>query len=172
MPALDPAIPRPRAAVLEAFRAREPGSVGHLYQEYGGAVYAVAYRVLGRDDLAEAATRQTFARAWQAADRMDPDRVAEWLVTLAKVSALELSHEHAVAHTDADLDTLDAVWRVRRTIDELQPEQAIIVRLQHVEGLSLPEIAARLDVPLGVVRARAERAHQKLGSLLGNLRTG
>jgi RNA polymerase sigma-70 factor (ECF subfamily) len=142
-----------------------------LYREYGGAVYAVAYRVLGRDDLAEEATRQTFARAWQAADRVDPERnPAEWLATLAKVSAIELSHERAVVHTDADLDTLDAVWRVRRAIEQLPPEQAIIVRLQHLDGLSLPEIAMRLEMPLATVRARAQRAHQQLATLVGRLR--
>ena len=172
MPALDPTIPRPRAAVLDAFRARRPGAARDLYREYGRAVYAVAHRVLGRDDLAEEATKKTFARAWKAAERMDPDRDwADWLLALAKVSAIELSHEQAPSQRDADLDTLDAVWRVRRAIDELPPEQAIIVRLQHIEGLSLPAIATRLDVPLGMVRARAERAHRSLSMLLGNLRS-
>ena len=45
-----------------------------MYREYGRLAYAVAYRVLGRDDLAEEAVQQTFVRAWQAADRIDVDR--------------------------------------------------------------------------------------------------
>src|SRR6476620_8652110 len=63
-----------RSAGLRAFRRREPDAVRELYREYGRLAYAVAYRVLGRDDLAEEAVQQTFVRAWQAADRLDVDR--------------------------------------------------------------------------------------------------
>src|SRR5256885_4453734 len=54
-------------AELDAFRRREPGAVRALYRGYGRLVYAVAYRVLGRRDLAEDAVQETFVRAWQAA---------------------------------------------------------------------------------------------------------
>ena len=53
---------------------------------YGSLVYAVAYRTLGRSDLAEEATQQTFVRAWQAADRIDVLRdPAPWLATIARM---------------------------------------------------------------------------------------
>ena len=57
--------------VRAAFRRRDAGAVRAMYREYGHLVYAVAHRVLGRDDLAEDATQQTFVRAWQAADRFE-----------------------------------------------------------------------------------------------------
>jgi RNA polymerase sigma-70 factor (ECF subfamily) len=73
------------SAVLAAFRRRDAGAVRALYRDYGRLVYGVARRVLGRDDLAEEATQQTFMRAWQAADRLDADRdPAPWLATIAR----------------------------------------------------------------------------------------
>src|SRR5439155_5829827 len=100
-------------------------TVRELYRDFGGSAYAVAHRVLGRDDLAEEATRRTFERAWSATDRLGTEGDdGEWLATLAKESAFELARERAVLHDDADADTLDALWRARRAIDQLSPEQA------------------------------------------------
>src|SRR4029077_19299813 len=76
------------AEVLDAFRLRDPLAVRTLYREYGRLVYGVALRALGRADLAEEATQQTFVRAWQAADRIDVSRdPAAWLATISQRSA-------------------------------------------------------------------------------------
>jgi RNA polymerase sigma-70 factor (ECF subfamily) len=151
-------------------------------------VYAVARRVLGHHELAEEATQQTFVRAWQAAARIDVDRdPAPWLATIAKRAAIDLYRREArrparalndVAADDPalvslppDLDALDAVWHVRRAIETLPPEEATIVRLQHLDGLTQREISDELGIALGTVKSRSHRAHQKLAALLGHLRS-
>jgi RNA polymerase sigma factor (sigma-70 family) len=173
--------------VLDAFRRREPVAVTEMYREYGRLVYTVALRALGRVDLAEEATQQTFVQAWQAADRIDIDRdPAPWLATIAKRVAIDIYRREArrpaaalddVAPDDdalvtlpPQLDTLDAVWRVRQAIETLPGDEAMIVRMQHLEGLTHNEIAEKLDIPLGTVKSRSHRAHQKLATLLGHLR--
>jgi len=172
---------------LLAFRRGDPQAVRVLYREYGRLVYAVALRALGRADLAEDATQQTFVRAWQAADRIDVDRdPAPWLATIAKRVAIDIYRREArrpagslddAAPDDTalvtlppELDTLDAVWRVRHAIDTLPSEESEIVRMQHLEGMTHSEISEKLDVPLGTVKSRSHRAHQKLAALLGHLR--
>jgi RNA polymerase sigma-70 factor (ECF subfamily) len=86
-----------RSAVLRAFQRREPDAVRALYREYGRLAYAVAYRVLGRDELAEEAVQQTFVRAWQAADRIDVDRdPGPWLATIAKHAAIDVYRRPAL----------------------------------------------------------------------------
>ena len=174
-------------AVLDAFRRREPAAVHTMYREYGRLVYAIAHRVLGRNDLAEDATQQTFVRAWQAADRLDIDRdPASWLATIAKHAAIDVYRHESRRDADAltnvaanhpavvtlppELDTLDAAWHVRRAIDSLPPDEADIVRLQHLEGLTHNEIADKLGIALGTVKSRSHRAHRKLAGLLGHLR--
>lgn len=176
--------------VLEAFRHREPASVRLVYREYGQLVYAVAHHVLGRHELAEEATQQTFVRAWQAADRVHIDRdLAPWLATIAKRVAIDIyrrearrpaqpsadivsmsDHGQALMMQSADSDSFDAVWRVRKAIDELSVEEASVVRLQHLDGLTHIEIAEKLGIPLGTVKSRSHRAHQRLAGLLGSLR--
>jgi len=177
-------------SVLEAFGRREPSAVRLVYREYGQLVYAVAHHVLGRHELAEEATQQTFVQAWQAADRFDIDRdPAPWLATIAKRVAVDIHRREArrPAQPSSDIstmvdrsgalmtqspdpDSLDAVWRVRKAIDALSSEEATIVRLQHLEGMTQTEIADKLGIPLGTVKSRSHRAHQQLSRLLGDLR--
>jgi RNA polymerase sigma-70 factor (ECF subfamily) len=174
-------------SVLAAFAQRDPTAVRALYRRYGRLVYAVAHRVLGRRDLAEDAVQQTFVRAWQAADRFDVTRdPAPWLATIAKRAAIDIHRrEHrrptfsldGIATDDRgavspppDIESLDTVWHVRRAIDTLSPEEATIVRLQHIDGMTHAEIAERLGIALGTVKSRSHRAHRKLATRLGHLR--
>jgi RNA polymerase sigma factor (sigma-70 family) len=174
--------------VLVAFRRREPSGIRALYREYGRLVYAVAYRVLGRQDLAEEAAQETFVRAWKAADRFDVERdPASWLATIAKRAAIDVyrrearrpavalsevaAGDRALVSLPPELGTLDAVWHVRRAIDELPPDEATIVRLQHLDGMTHNEISEQLGIALGTVKSRSHRAHRKLAGLLGHLRS-
>jgi RNA polymerase sigma-70 factor (ECF subfamily) len=174
-------------AALAAFQRREPDAVRALYRQYGRLVYAVAYRVLGRQDLAEDAVQQTFVRAWQAADRLDVDRdPAAWLATIARRVAIDAYrqtarrpagalddvavNDPAVVHLPPDLGSIDAVWRVRRAIHELAPDEATVVRMQHLDGMTHTEIADKLSIAVGTVKSRSNRAHKKLAVLLGHLR--
>jgi len=172
---------------LEAFRHGDPAGTRALYQAYGRLVYAVAHRVLGSHELAEEATQQTFVRAWQAADRIDVDRdPAAWLATIAKRAAIDIyrrearrpkralddvaADEPALVTLPPDLGAIDAVWHVRRAIDELPGDEATVVRLQHLDGLTQQEIAEQLGIALGTVKSRSHRAHQRLAAVLGHLR--
>ena len=179
--------PRPSRDDLEAFRRGDPAGTRALYQSYGRLVYAVAHRVLGSHELAEEATQQTFVRAWQAADRIDVDRdPSAWLATIAKRSAIDIyrrearrpkraladvpADDPALVTLPPDLGALDAVWRVRHAIDELPADEATVVRLQHLDGLTQHEIAERLGLALGTVKSRSHRAHQRLAAVLAHLR--
>jgi RNA polymerase sigma factor (sigma-70 family) len=179
--AIDPAL-------LNAFRRRESGAVSAMYREYGHLVYAVAYRVLGQRELAEEAAQQAFVSAWKAAENIDVDRdPASWLATIAKRAAIDIyrrearrptrpladvaENDRAVVSLPPDVDTLDAVWHVRRAIAALPADEASIVRLQHLDGMTQTEIADKLGIALGTVKSRSYRAHRKLAGLLGHLRT-
>ncbi|HEV7523326.1 MAG TPA: RNA polymerase sigma factor [Acidimicrobiia bacterium] len=173
------------ASTLQAFRDRDAAAVRAMYREYGKLVYAVAHRFLGRHDLAEDAVQQTFVRAWQSAHRIDVDRdPAPWLATIAKHVAIDIYRREARRPTTALTDVmtrdrtdvnvspeaLDAVWHVRRAIDELPIDEATVVRLQHIDGLTQREISDQLGVALGTIKSRSHRAHRKLAGLLGHLR--
>jgi RNA polymerase sigma-70 factor (ECF subfamily) len=174
--------------MLEAFRRREDEAVRAMYREYGKLVYAVAHRTLGRPDLAEEAAQQTFVRAWQAADRIDVDRdPASWLATIARRVSIDIYRresrrpataiddvapdDRAVVSLPPDLGAIDAVWHVRKAIDALPSDEATVVRLQHLDGLTQSEISEKLGIALGTVKSRSHRAHRALAATLGHLRS-
>lgn len=156
-----------------------------MYREYGHLVYAVAHRALGRHDLAEEAVQHTFVSAWQAADRLDTSRdPAPWLATIARRAAIDIYRRESRRPTSAPIDltarerpapttsaeSLDAAWHVRRAIDALPSDEATIVRLQHLDGMTHREISEKLGLALGTVKSRSYRAHRSLAGLLGHLR--
>ncbi len=174
-------------STIAAFTRREPSAVRVFYAEYGRLVYVVSFRVLRDHALAEEATQQTFVRAWQAADHLDQERdPVPWLATIAKRVAIDiyrrearryanslenvLSDDPAVIELPPDLEVLDQVWHVRRAIDALPAEEATIMRLQHLDGLTHSEIAEKLGIALGTVKSRSHRAHGKLAAALRHLR--
>jgi RNA polymerase sigma-70 factor (ECF subfamily) len=164
----------------------DPDAVRAVYREYGRLVFAVAYKVLGDRRLAEEATQQAFLQAWRGAQSFQPTRdLAPWLATIARRAAIDiyrrearrtheplddLSSDAALVTLPDSAESLYEVWEVRRAIDELPDEERIVVRLQHLDGLTHAEIAARLGVPAGTVKSRSFRAHRHLAARLGHLR--
>ena len=169
------------------FRDGDADAVRSVYREYGRLVYAVAHKVLGDRSLAEDATQQTFVQAWKAAATYDPSRdLGPWLATIARRAAIDVHRRESRRSAQALEDVAPAhpaivtlppsaeqaydVWEVRRAIDELPDEEREVVRLQHLDGLTHAEVAARLDVPVGTVKSRSFRAHKRLAGRLGYLR--
>jgi RNA polymerase sigma-70 factor (ECF subfamily) len=175
------------AGVLDAFRRGEDDAVRALYREYGRLAYSVALRTLGRRDLADEATQQTFVQAWRSADRLDPARdPGPWLATIARRAAIDIYRREQRRTTDTlddvavddpavttlppDIDRWHDRWQVRLAIDALVDDEREVVRLQHLEGLTHTEIAARLGVPVGTVKSRSHRAHRRLAEALAHMR--
>ena len=173
--------------VVERFRRGDDEAIRLVYREYGRLVHAVALRVLGQRELAEEATQQAFVQAWRAASTFDSSRpLGPWLATITRRVAIDIHRREARRATTAlddvaaghgslitlppSPDALHDTWAVREAVDELPREEREIVRLQHLEGFSQQEIAERLSLPLGTVKSRSFRSHQRLATRLGYLR--
>jgi RNA polymerase sigma-70 factor, ECF subfamily len=173
--------------LVTRFADGDADAVRAVYREYGKLVFAVAYKVLSDRGLAEEATQQAFLQAWRSSSRFDVSReLGPWLATIARRAAIDVHRREArrvhesiddANPTDPALVTLPVsaekvydVWEIRRAIDELPPEEAALVRLQHLDGYSHSEIAEQLRIPVGTVKSRIFRAHRRLAGQLGHLR--
>lgn len=175
------------ADLASQFASGDPDSVRVVYQTYGRLVFSVAYKVLGDSSLAEDATQQTFVQAWRAAASYDPGRpLTAWLTTIARRVAIDVyrrerrhrAHENIETAESPELvvlppsaESIHDVLEVRQALEELPPQDRQLIRMQHLDDLSHAQIASELDIPLGTVKSRSFRAHRRLASLLGHLRT-
>jgi RNA polymerase sigma factor (sigma-70 family) len=175
------------ARLNAGFRDGDPDAVRAAYAAYGRRVYAVAYSILGEPGLSEEATQETFVKAWRSAERFDERRdLGPWLATIARrvsidiyrrethratgsLKAVPADHPALVSLPVAVEDVYDT-WEVRRAVSLLPPAEREVVRAQHFEGLTHPQIAARLGIPVGTVKSRSFQAHRRLASELGHLR--
>lgn len=168
--------------VIARFREGDPDAVRAVYRKYSGAVHTVARSIVGDPELTADVVQQTFIKAWRAAASFDSTRdLAPWLYAIARRTAIDaLRYErrptrgdHApetdVAVTPISFERTWEIFEVRRAIDDLPDEERSVVRLSHLDGLSHPEIAQRLEIAVGTVKSRSYRAHRRLAAVLSHL---
>ncbi|HUG84920.1 MAG TPA: sigma-70 family RNA polymerase sigma factor [Euzebya sp.] len=170
--------------LAKRFGDGDPDAVRAVYQRHAGAVTTVVRSLVGGDDaMCADVVQQTFINAWRAAHTFDTDReLAPWLYTIARRAAIDaLRHERRPTHGDHDVQTdvavmpesLDRMWEayeVRRALDDLPPDEREVLRLSHLVGLTHVEIGEQLGVPVGTVKSRTHRGHQRLAEKLAHLR--
>lgn len=166
------------------FRDGDAAALRDVYARYSGAVYTVAYSILRDRTRAADAAQVTFVNAWRAAPRFDIDQpLGPWLYTIARRAAIDTyRRERRLESTDPEV--LDGwpgsdgpsiersweAWEVRVAVDALPDEERQVVRLSWYDGFTHPEIAERLDVPVGTVKSRSHRAHRRLAAALAHVR--
>jgi RNA polymerase sigma-70 factor (ECF subfamily) len=170
---------------LAGFRAGDPDAVRVVYRRHAGAVHTVARSMVGDPELAAEVVQQTFLKAWRAAATFEEGKeMAPWLYAIARRTAIDvLRHErrpttggHGPEQDQAvTMISFDRTWEVlevREAVASLPDGEREVVRLQHLEGFSQAEVAERLGVPIGTVKSRSARAHQRLATTLGHLAPG
>lgn len=168
--------------VISRFRAGDEDAVRAVHQRYGGAVRTVARAMVGDPELVADVVQLTFIKAWRAAATFDADReLGPWLYTIARRTAIDVLRRERrpttgghLPEVEQSVDTISfeqtwLIFEVRRALDDLPPEEREVVRLSHLDGITHPEIAERLGIPLGTVKSRSARGMRRLAAALGHL---
>lgn len=133
----------------------------------GDRCLGIAYRILRDLDLAEDAVQTAYVSAWRELRSLrDPDRFESWLHrTLARACYEEARQTRRFAANVRALPLESASvpdgavgvveWdQLDRGIRRIPIEQRTVLVFHHYLGLTLPEIADRLDLPIGTVKSR------------------
>ncbi|MEO7318876.1 MAG: sigma-70 family RNA polymerase sigma factor [Chthoniobacteraceae bacterium] len=163
-------------------------SFEELYDRFSGVLFSTAYRVLNNREAAEDVLQDVFIQIWEKAPLYDPARgkPMTWAVTLTRnksIDRLRSTQRRNRLHDDVgresqtfeqfdDRSSFDALASgetgalVREAIQKLSKDQREAIELAFFSSLTQTEIAERLDVPLGTVKARIRRGMMKLKDVL------
>jgi RNA polymerase sigma-70 factor (ECF subfamily) len=178
---------RDDAALLRAHVAGDPAAFGEIVRRHRDRLWAVAIRTLGDREEAADAVQDALLSALRAADRFRADAaVTTWLHRIVVNACLDRlrRQQHrptvplpdtetvpAAARVPSQSPDVDTALTVRAALAQLPAEQRIALVLLDMEGYSVAEIAAMLNVAEGTVKSRCARGRARLAVLLGHLRT-
>jgi RNA polymerase sigma-70 factor (ECF subfamily) len=148
------------------------------------AHHALVWRMLRRrglsPDAAADAAQQTFLVAAERLDDIQPDSERAFLVGTALRVAHTLGRKNGRLQLEIDMDERmgdapnvsderAAVQLCDMALSKVDPDLVEVFVLFEVEGLSSPEIAALLEIPLGTVASRLRRAREQFRLVVGRI---
>ncbi|HEX7346903.1 MAG TPA: RNA polymerase sigma factor [Candidatus Limnocylindrales bacterium] len=127
-----------------------------------------AARLILRDaELARDAVQEAMIRAWRDVPGLrDPDRFDAWLQRLLANACLDLVRRRKRRVIEVELTPIDAPsahdfaggladrQMLETALGGLAPGHRAVVALHYLLGMSLPEVATSLGIPLGTAKSR------------------
>lgn len=166
---------------------RDRSAFRALFDTLAPAVKGLALRQGADAAAAEEIVQETFLTVWRKAALYAPERGSAnaWVYTIARNVRIDRLRREPIwqelteepdnrASDDPPADEALAAGqiqaRVRDVLNQLPPEQATVVRLAFIDGLSHAQIAEATGAPLGTVKTRMNLAYQKMRAALQELR--
>jgi RNA polymerase sigma-70 factor, ECF subfamily len=161
--------------LIDGLRSNDRDSLATIYDLYSGIAYGLALHTMGLPSEAEDVVQESFLALWRQAERLDPAKgVRSYLLTIVHNKAVDrLRQRGRRPETVLDLDAPipatgdnpeESVTKeserqsVRAAIVNLPPDQRRTVEMAYFAGLTLAEVASRMQVPLGTVKSRLRLA--------------
>jgi RNA polymerase sigma-70 factor, ECF subfamily len=181
---IDPESASDGQLVVAIGRWHEP-ALAEAYRRHGGAVHALARRVLGSGAAAEDVTQEVFLNLWKQPDRYDAGRgsLRTFLLTMAHgraVDALRAETARAAREQRNARDTVTAGYDIERHAWDLavadQVKEAVgtlpdgerqAIELAYFSGHTYREVATLLGEPEGTVKSRIRAGLRRLRGVLG-----
>lgn len=166
------------AELLSRFRSGCSPALEMIFERYETALFQFLVGILRDHHQAEDALQETFVRALERMDSVDPDHLRGWLFTVAYHQALLARRQQKARmvsverHNGVVKDRAPAPWlqaaalddarRLRELLEQLPAPQREVIRQRIYEGKRFREIAAELQCPLNTALARMHEGLKRL----------
>lgn len=159
-------------------------ALAEVYRRHGGAVHALARRILRSDTHAEEVTQEVFLDLWRTPEKFDAQRgtLRSFLLARAHGKAVDVvraeesrrrreertTRESATAPYEIDREVWDMTVadQVNEALGALPDELRRPIELAYFGGRTYQDVAVLLDQPEGTVKSRIRSG---LGRLRVNL---
>ncbi len=162
--------------LLAAVAKKDRAAFKALYDATSAKLFAIAFRILKRSDLAEEVLQDVYLKIWLRA----PEYLAKsgepmtWMGTIVRNRSIDVlrkrvervlsTKEDAMAFADETPDPFDmavqseALHALLSCMEELDPDHRKCLLLAYYHGFTHEEIAHQFSIPTGTVKSRIRRA--------------
>jgi RNA polymerase sigma-70 factor (ECF subfamily) len=171
------------AGLLRRIGLGDEDAMASFYREHGRVVFAQVLLVVGGERvLAEEIVQDTMLAVWRGAGSFRGESaVRSWVIAIARRQTRDRLRGRRLRMVDdaflagqpgpgpgPEVTALDRaeLAGVMGAIRELAPAHREVLGLAFGSGLSLPEVAGVLEIPVGTVKSRLAAARTALGRIL------
>ncbi|MCK9256418.1 MAG: sigma-70 family RNA polymerase sigma factor [Bacteroidales bacterium] len=178
--------------IVEQALSGNDKAYGQLLDRYQDSIYFLLLKKIGNENDAEDLTMETFAKAFNNLAQYTPNYAfSTWIFRIAinncidfirkiKVrphaidTAVDFHDPDNVNFTSPNLGPEDLIIKqqkateLKNIIKTLKPRYATLIELRYYQELTYEEIAQKLQLPIGTVKAQLFRARELLAPLLVN----
>jgi RNA polymerase sigma-70 factor (ECF subfamily) len=178
--------------VKRAVDKQDQGAYEELLVRYRDSVYFLLLKMVNNKDDADDLTIEAFGKAFKNIEQYTPNfAFSTWLFRIATNNCIDfirkrrmvtVSLDRTYTSGDGDEMTMDVRSEtldpeehlirkqknilMRSLVDKLKPRYRILIELRYFQELSYEEIAERLDLPLGTVKAQLFRSREFLYNII------
>jgi RNA polymerase sigma-70 factor (ECF subfamily) len=167
--------------LIDRIKSGQQEAWNMLISRYSKSVYNIALNFSGSSDEAADITQDIFLKVYTQLDKYhDEYNFTSWLMRLARNTCIdywrknkrnrmqsELEENMAVDYESPEEDAVkgnEAVF-LRKLINLINPDLRLLLVMRDVDDKSYQEISDALDLPIGTVKSRINRARVKLAQL-------
>ena len=170
------------AGLLPRIGQGDEDAMAAFYREHGRVVFAQVLLVAGERALAEEIVQDTMLAVWRGAGSFRGESSARsWVIAIARRQTRDRLRGRRLRVVDdtfladqpgpgpgPEVMALDRaeLAEVRTAIQELAPAHREVLGLAFGAGLSLPEVAGVLEIPVGTVKTRLTAARTALNGIV------
>ncbi|HLR31315.1 MAG TPA: sigma-70 family RNA polymerase sigma factor [Fodinibius sp.] len=173
------------AKLIEEFRAGDMAAFNRLVKRWQQRIHRFAYRYFASHDEAMEITQKTFIRVYDKLNTLDDaEQFAAWIYRIVNNLCLDEAKragrrrslsmdalpkhpvaESLISNPDRQLEQNELGSILQVALNQLSPEQRIVVIMKEYEGFKFREIADILDEPENTVKSRLYYGLRKLRQL-------
>jgi RNA polymerase sigma-70 factor (ECF subfamily) len=165
----------PDLSLLKRIVEGDKSALEELYQKHGLHLLNFLLQQIGSRHAAEEALQTTMLIVWRCASEFrEESKVSTWLFGIARNQALKVRrsepahlalNERTLGSTDETSDPT-LVKAMQTALAHLSAREQEVLELVYYRGLTIPEAAAHLNIPVNTLKSRLHRARVNLRKLL------
>jgi len=168
--------------LMQLLRRGDPRAFEAVYDRDSGAAFSLAYRMVGRGNVAEDVVQEAFLSIWRSGARYERARgsVRTWVLGIVHHRAIDQLRRSSVhdkrrvsdegieerlesgERTDNEVARREEAASIRSAMTTLPDDQSHVIELAYFGGFTHTEIADILETPVGTVKGRMRLGLEKL----------